>query len=143
MSMNEKSTNPFDYIETEQDIPFLVDFIMRETASEGTDDPFWSKSEFGLLAAVIAKQYASFPKEEQTLNKTRELLKGDLDALFKKSDPGSMTEMNYRYFSVAPGTTRQGIIVNVLNRLSKFDEEKVRDWAQARQSYKDRRYILF
>lgn len=134
MSINEKSTNPFDHIETEQDIPFLVDFIIRETDSERTADPFWSKTEICLLTAVIALQYEFFPKEDQTLAKTGELLKEDLDALFEKRDPGSMAVRNYRTFAMASGTTRQGIITTVLTRLSKFDKAKVRSWTPTRQS---------
>ena len=135
--------NPFAYVHSEKDILKLVTTLMTNTKGEGSGgDPFWEKSEWLLLTALIAYLHYEAPVEEQNfatlleMLNTMQVLEDDeeyqnpVDLLFEelaKKKPNSFAGRQYKLYKLAAGKTAKSILISCGARLAPFDIQELRD----------------
>ncbi|MEG1895113.1 MAG: type IV secretory system conjugative DNA transfer family protein [Oscillospiraceae bacterium] len=130
--------NPFNYIQREEDIEYMVDMLMLSTTPTGTSkgDPFWEKSETALLKAICYYLWAFRPKDEQNFSSVMTLLEmveikeddsdfeSPLDLIFKDIrdvQPEYWCVKQYDIFKQATGKTAKSILIDCKVRLSRFN----------------------
>ena len=135
--------NPFHYIKCNEDIPIMINCLMKNTDNgrQGTD-PFWDRSETALLCACCGYLFEARPESERNFSNVMKMLnmveieengkndkKNDLDLLFddwEKKYPESYAVKNYKIFKMAPGKTALTILITAGVRIGTyFNLEKV------------------
>ncbi|MCL2545748.1 MAG: type IV secretory system conjugative DNA transfer family protein [Oscillospiraceae bacterium] len=134
--------NPFEYIETEDDILKLINNLIANTNPDkkGGGDPFWEKSETALLMAIFSYLVFECPPSDRTFSEVLNLIRmaevredddtfqSPLDLLFeelKQEKPHCFAVKEYQLFKQAAGKTAKGILISVGVRLAPFDIERV------------------
>lgn len=135
--------NPFTYIDSEEDIFSLVEFVVANN-SDGhrvTSDSFWSESSTMLLSALIGFVYYNMKDEERNFNTVLELLdmasateemdkKDKLDLLFEMQETkcGNCFEVRfYNKYKTAKGKTKACILATVSSMLAPWELSAVKE----------------
>lgn len=134
--------NPFDYIESEEDILTFANTLIMNTTNpdERSGDPFWPAAEKNLYTALISYIMQHTPKEEHNINSLLYLLryieidddnsKSEVDILFEDArieNEEDFCVLQYDKFRVAAGDTIKSILATTGARLSPFDIPRVKD----------------
>ena len=141
--------NPFMYLRSEKDVLNMIDNLIKNTTPKNasTNDPFWEKSEIGLMSALILYLWYFAPPEEQNFGMVLYMLtfceareddeqyQSPMDLLFKaleEEDPDHIALKEYKIFKLAAGKTAKSILVSVGMRInslniSQFDRMTSRD----------------
>lgn len=131
------SYNPFRYIRKDSDVFRLINNFIQNTTPKGAheSDPFWTKSETALDAALMLYLLHEAPPEEQTMEMILTMIeygaakeddedyKSPLDLLFEaleEDDPSHIALRQYRVFKQAAGKTAKSILVSAAVRLASF-----------------------
>ena len=131
------SYNPFRYIRKDSDVFRLINNFIQNTTPKGAheSDPFWTKSETALDAALMLYLLHEAPPEEQTMEMILTMIeygavkeddedyKSPLDLLFEaleEDDPNHIALRQYRVFKQAAGKTAKSILVSAAVRLASF-----------------------
>lgn len=135
--------NPFAYIKQDEDIPVMINCLMKNTNNGKTGgDPFWDKSETALYAACCGYLFEARPPEERNFANIMEMLRmvsadeeniadkeDELDKIFNEWEslyPKSFAVKNYKTFKMAPGKTKLSILITAAVRIGTFfDLDKV------------------
>lgn len=129
--------NPFRYINSDSEIPVLVDCLIKNTNDKENKggDQFFSKAETQLLTALFYYVHYREPKEKQNMRRIVELLnmikvdennpnaKSKLDALFEiyeKDDPTATGVKAYKGFKSGTGKTLKSIVISANVRMTPF-----------------------
>ena len=137
------------YLRSEKDVLNMIDNLIKNTTPKNasTNDPFWEKSEIGLLSALILYLWYFAPPEEQNFGMVLYMLtfceareddeqyQSPMDLLFKaleEEDPDHIALKEYKIFKLAAGKTAKSILVSVGMRInslniSQFDRMTSRD----------------
>lgn len=130
--------NPFDYINTEEDVLILINCLIKNTtpAGKGGGDPFWEKSETALLSALFFFLWKHRPEEERNFTSVMKLLRAanidendsstesPLDKIFNEigqNDPNDMGYKSYQTFRMGAGKTLKSILISAAVRLNSFE----------------------
>ena len=125
------SYNPFRYIRKDSDVFRLINNFIQNTTPKGAheSDPFWTKSETALDAALMLYLLHEAPPEEQTMEMILTMIeygaakeddedyKSPLDLLFEaleEDDPNHIALRQYRVFKQAAGDICSKRLVNSL-----------------------------
>lgn len=131
------SYNPFRYIRKDSDVFRLINNFIQNTTPKGAheSDPFWTKSETALDAALMLYLLHEAPPEEQTMEMMLTMIEygsvkeddedyqSPLDLLFEaleEEQPGHIALRQYRIFKQAAGKTAKSILVSAAVRLAAF-----------------------
>lgn len=131
------SYNPFRYIRKDSDVFRLINNFVQNTTPKGAheSDPFWTKSETALDAALMLYLLHEAPLEEQTMEMMLTMIEygavkeddddyqSPLDLLFEaleEEQPGHIALRQYRIFKQAAGKTAKSILVSAAVRLAAF-----------------------
>ena len=131
------SYNPFRYIRNDSDVFRLINNFIQNTTPKGAheSDPFWTKSETALDAALMLYLLHEAPPEEQTMEMMLTMIEysavkeddddyqSPLDLLFEaleEEQPGHIALRQYRIFKQAAGKTAKSILVSAAVRLAAF-----------------------
>lgn len=134
--------NPFEYIETDNDVLKLVTNLIKNTTPKhaSTNDPFWEKSETALLQALILYLFHEAAPEEQNFGMVMKFLrhmeireddtnfKNAVDKMFDvlaNKDPDHVALRQYRIYKMAAGKTAKSILISAGVRLAAFNLEQV------------------
>lgn len=146
---NSNHYNPFNYIETNDDVQTLVTTLLENTKKKDSKggDQFWDDTMNLLLCALVSFQHSYCRKEEQNFSHLMSIVRMNnvneensdaetqVDKLFniKTADGKFMVDRNsfcykqYEEFRQAAGKTMKSILISLSSRLSKFDIPKVID----------------
>ena len=130
--------NPFEYIQSDKDIPVLVTNLFKNTTPKGaqTTDPFWDNSAMMLLEALMFLLWYEAPKEEQNFEMVMELIDAIevseddenyvsiLDILFQRIEDKNPAHIAVGYYNkVRKGAakTLKSILITLITRLDKFN----------------------
>lgn len=130
--------NPFDYLETDDDVQKLVTNLFKATTPKGsnTQDPFWDQTAAMLLKALIFYLVYEAPKEEQNFQMVMEMLRygevrenddlyeSPLDELFKRlemKNPGHIAVKYYKDYHSGSAKTLKSIQITLASKLEKFN----------------------
>ena len=119
------SYNPFRYIRKDSDVFRLINNFIQNTTPKGAheSDPFWTKSETALDAALMLYLLHEAPPEEQTMEMMLTMIEygavkeddddyqSPLDLLFEaleEEQPGHIALRQYRIFKQAAGAVLWG-----------------------------------
>lgn len=136
--MYQNRSNPFDYIESDQDIEIFASSLIEFTTPENQKrrDPFWERSTINLLTAVMSYLLHYVRREDRNASNIRRLLflseedSSDsedlsvLDKLFRDveaEDPSSFAVKRYKIHQLNEKVGQQAIALSCLNRISWFD----------------------
>lgn len=131
------SYNPFRYIRKDSDVFRLINNFIQNTTPKGAheSDPFWTKSETALDAALMLYLLHEAPPEEQTMEMMLTMIEygavkeddedyqSPLDLLFEaleEEQPSHIALRQYRIFKQAAGKTAKSILVSAAVRLAAF-----------------------
>ena len=131
------SYNPFRYIRKDSDVFRLINNFIQNTTPKGAheSDPFWTKSETALDAALMLYLLHEALPEEQTMEMMLTMIEygavkeddddyqSPLDLLFEaleEEQPGHIALRQYRIFKQAAGKTAKSILVSAAVRLAAF-----------------------
>lgn len=131
------SYNPFRYIRKDSDVFRLINNFIQNTTPKGAheSDPFWTKSETALDAALMLYLLHEAPPEEQTMEMMLTMIEygavkeddddyqSPLDLLFEaleEEQPNHIALRQYRIFKQAAGKTAKSILVSAAVRLAAF-----------------------
>ena len=131
------SYNPFHYIRKDSDVFKLIDNFIKNTTPKGAheSDPFWTKSETALDAALMLYLLHEAPPEEQNMEMILTMIEygstkeddddfqSPLDLLFEaleEEQPNHIALRQYRIFKQAAGKTAKSILVSAAVRLASF-----------------------
>ena len=131
------SYNPFRYIRKDSDVFRLINNFIQNTTPKVAheSDPFWTKSETALDAALMLYLLHEAPPEEQTMEMMLTMIEygavkeddedyqSPLDLLFEaleEEQPGHIALRQYRIFKQAAGKTAKSILVSAAVRLAAF-----------------------
>lgn len=131
------SYNPFRYIRKDSDVFRLINNFIQNTTPKNAheSDPFWTKSETALDAALMLYLLHEAPPEEQTMEMMLTMIEygavkeededyqSPLDLLFEaleEEQPGHIALRQYRIFKQAAGKTAKSILVSAAVRLAAF-----------------------
>ncbi len=131
------SYNPFRYIRKDSDVFRLINNFIQNTTPKGAheSDPFWTKSETALDAALMLYLLHESPPEEQTMEMMLTMIEygavkeddedyqSPLDLLFEaleEEQPNHIALRQYRIFKQAAGKTAKSILVSAAVRLAAF-----------------------
>ena len=131
------SYNPFRYIRKDSDVFKLIDNFIKNTTPKGAhvSDPFWTKSDTALDAALMLYLLHEAPPEEQTMEMILTMIEygstkeddddfqSPLDLLFEaleEEQPNHIALRQYRIFKQAAGKTAKSILVSAAVRLASF-----------------------
>lgn len=134
--------NPFEYIETDNDVLKLVTNLIKNTTPKhaSTNDPFWEKSETALLQALILYLFHEAAPEEQNFGMVMKFLrhmeireddpnfKNAVDKMFDvlaNKDPDHVALRQYRIYKMAAGKTAKSILISAGVRLAAFNLDQV------------------
>lgn len=136
--------NPFQYIQTEDDILKIVNNLIKNTTNpdkKGGDD-FWEKAETALLMAIFSYLIQEVTAEDRTLGNVIELVRladieedvpgyvSPLDILFnelEQKDPTNFAVAQYKIFKLSGDKTTKSILVSLGVRLSPFDIPSIKE----------------
>ena len=136
--------NPFQYIQTEDDILKIVNNLIKNTTNpdkKGGDD-FWEKAETALLMAIFSYLIQEVTAEDRTLGNVIELVRladieedvpgyvSPLDILFnelEQKDPTNFAVSQYKIFKLSGDKTTKSILVSLGVRLSPFDIPSIKE----------------
>lgn len=136
--------NPFQYIQTEDDILKIVNNLIKNTTNpdkKGEDD-FWEKAETALLMAIFSYLIQEVTAEDRTLGNVIELVRladieedvpgyvSPLDILFnelEQKDPTNFAVSQYKIFKLSGDKTTKSILVSLGVRLSPFDIPSIKE----------------
>ncbi|MGM0258077.1 type IV secretion system protein VirD4 [Enterococcus sp. AZ093] len=136
--------NPFQYIQTEDDILKIVNNLIKNTTNpdkKGGDD-FWEKAETALLMAIFSYLTQEVTAEDRTLGNVIELVRladieedvpgyvSPLDILFnelEQKDPTNFAVSQYKIFKLSGDKTTKSILVSLGVRLSPFDIPSIKE----------------
>ncbi len=136
--------NPFQYIQTEDDILKIVNNLIKNTTNpdkKGGDD-FWEKAETALLMAIFSYLIQEVTAEYRTLGNVIELVRladieedvpgyvSPLDILFnelEQKDPTNFAVSQYKIFKLSGDKTTKSILVSLGVRLSPFDIPSIKE----------------
>ncbi|MHA6124358.1 VirD4-like conjugal transfer protein, CD1115 family [Enterococcus mundtii] len=136
--------NPFQYIQTEDDILKIVNNLIKNTMNpdkKGGDD-FWEKAETALLMAIFSYLIQEVTAEDRTLGNVIELVRladieedvpgyvSPLDILFnelEQKDPTNFAVSQYKIFKLSGDKTTKSILVSLGVRLSPFDIPSIKE----------------
>ena len=136
--------NPFQYIQTEDDILKIVNNLIKNTTNpdkKGGDD-FWEKAETALLMAIFSFLIQEVTAEDRTLGNVIELVRladieedvpgyvSPLDILFnelEQKDPTNFAVSQYKIFKLSGDKTTKSILVSLGVRLSPFDIPSIKE----------------
>ncbi|MGQ4068808.1 VirD4-like conjugal transfer protein, CD1115 family [Enterococcus mundtii] len=136
--------NPFQYIQTEDDILKIVNNLIKNTTNpdkKGGDD-FWEKAETALLMAIFSYLIQEVTAEDRTLGNVIELVRladieedvpgyvSSLDILFnelEQKDPTNFAVSQYKIFKLSGDKTTKSILVSLGVRLSPFDIPSIKE----------------
>lgn len=128
--------NPFEYIQSPDDILKLINNIIVNTETPNNHRDFWVKSEIPFLEAIFAYIFYELPKEEQNINTAMKLIRlaevkeedeeyvSALDMLFedlRRIDPNHFALKQYDIFKLGAGKTLKSILISVGVRLAAFN----------------------
>ncbi len=130
--------NPFEYIQSDKDIPVLVTNLFKNTTPKGaqTTDPFWDNSAMMLLEALMFLLWYEAPKEEQNFEMVMELIDAIevseddenyvsiLDILFQRIEDKNPAHIAVGYYNkVRKGAakTLKSVLITLITRLDKFN----------------------
>ena len=131
------SYNPFRYIRKDSDVFRLINNFIQNTTPKGAheSDPFWTKSETALDAALMLYLLHEALPEEQTMEMMLTMIEygavkeddedyqSPLDLLFEaleEEQPNHIALRQYRIFKQAAGKTAKSILVSAAVRLAAF-----------------------
>lgn len=136
--------NPFQYIQTEDDILKIVNNLIKNTTNpdkKGGDD-FWEKAETALFMAIFSYLIQEVTAEDRTLGNVIELVRladieedvpgyvSPLDILFnelEQKDPTNFAVSQYKIFKLSGDKTTKSILVSLGVRLSPFDIPSIKE----------------
>lgn len=135
--------NPFKYIDNEQDIFSLVEFVVANS-NDGhrvTTDSFWQEASTMLLTALIGFVYYNTTDEEMNFNTVMELLdmasatekmddRDELDLLFEMQEEkcGNCFEVRfYNKYKSAKDKTKASILATVSSILAPWELSAVKE----------------
>jgi len=130
--------NPFQYLETDNDVQKLVTNLFKSTTPKGTQtsDPFWDTAAAMLLMALILFLKYEAPEDEQNFEMVIEMLRAGqvkedddnylspLDILFNKleyREPNHIAVKYYRDYRSGSAKTLKSIQITLSSRLEKFN----------------------
>jgi len=130
--------NPFQYLETDNDVQKLVTNLFKSTTPKGTQtsDPFWDTAAAMLLMALILFLKYEAPEDEQNFEMVIEMLRAGqvkedddnylspLDILFNKleyREPNHIAVKYYRDYRSGSAKTLKSIQITLASRLEKFN----------------------
>lgn len=130
--------NPFNYIESDNDVQRLVTNLFKSTTPKGSqsNDPFWDTAASMLLMSLILYLKYEAPVEEQNFAMVMEMLRnGDvdegnennpsiLDELFaglETAAPGHIALKYYHAYRSGSAKTLKSIQITLAARLEKFN----------------------
>ena len=136
--------NPFEYLDSENDVQRLVTNLFKATTPKGSQsqDPFWDTAASMLLLALIFYLRDRAPPEEQNFSTVMEMLRyGDvkedndkyaspLDILFKRLEmesPEHIAMKYYKNYRSGAAKTIKSIQVTLASKLEKFNLKNLAD----------------
>lgn len=133
--------NPFVHLKSEEEIPRLIQNIFRATEEDGASkgDPFWERSEFILLDALMRYIYFEKEKEDQTLIELNELLYrassvmpgkkiSELEFLFQeleKTNPRHSAVRQWKKATAGAEDTIRSIVACAVSRIGVLENKAV------------------
>lgn len=135
--------NPFQYMRTESDLLRLADIFMENLGGKGkASDPFWETCEQMLFQALSGLIWTEARHDEQNLVLLSDIIsmmgadeensnaKNAVDLTFEQLEakkPDHFAVRQYKKFKLAPGKTKNSVLIQLASRLSVFDITEVRD----------------
>ena len=130
--------NPFDYIRKEEDVPVLINCLIKNTTPPGSSkgDPFWEKSETALLTAIFFYLRYHRPANDRNFASVMKLLRAanideedsssqsPLDIIFEsigEKDKNDVGYKSYQTFRMGAGKTLKSILISAAVRLNSFE----------------------
>ena len=135
--------NPFVYIDNEEDIFSLVEFVVANNNNgyRVTNDSFWQEASTMLLTALIGFVYYNLSDDERNFNSVMKLLdnarateemneKDDLDLLFEMQEKkfGNCFEVRfYNRYKTIKGKTKACVLATLNSILSPWELTSVKE----------------